>query len=97
MGGDVVAEHPESGPHSLPRGNLDARFEAAIGLAEQALGFHTSRGVIPRNAIGAGVGFFLGDDDEIAAPDLSVLRSIGVVLEFLVAPAVAANVVPPFG
>src|SRR6516225_6419551 len=29
-GRDVIAKHPESGPHSLPRGNLDARFKATI-------------------------------------------------------------------
>src|SRR5690349_11670409 len=29
--GNVVAKHPEGGPHSLPCGNLDARFKAAVG------------------------------------------------------------------
>src|SRR6266699_1380809 len=33
-GGDVIAKQPESGPHSLPRGNLDARFKATVSLAE---------------------------------------------------------------
>src|SRR5215469_3422496 len=33
-GGDVFAKHPESRPHSLPCGNLDARLKATIGLAE---------------------------------------------------------------
>src|ERR1700752_1603490 len=27
-GDDVVAKHPESGPHALPCGNFDARFKA---------------------------------------------------------------------
>ncbi len=93
---DIVAEHPEGRPHSLPRGNLDSRFEAAIGLAEKPLGFQTRGGVIPRYAIGAGVGFFLCGDHEIAALDLRVLCAIGVILEFVVAPAVTADVVGPF-
>src|SRR6267143_992593 len=41
-GADVIAKHPESGPHSLPRASLDAGFEAAIGLAEKALSFEAS-------------------------------------------------------
>src|SRR6202165_45232 len=41
-GADVIAKRPEGGPHSLPRGNLDASFEAAIGLAEKALSFEAS-------------------------------------------------------
>src|SRR5882672_4660152 len=41
-GADVIAKHPESGPHSLPRRSLDAGFEAAIGLAEKALSFEAS-------------------------------------------------------
>src|SRR6266852_6108552 len=36
-GRDVVPQHPESGPHSLACGNLDARFKAAVGLAEESL------------------------------------------------------------
>src|SRR6266700_1966082 len=38
-GGDVVAEQPESGPHSLRFGDLDARFDAAVHETEVALGF----------------------------------------------------------
>src|SRR5439155_25996210 len=33
-GGDVIAKHPEGGPHALPRGKLGARFEATVSLAE---------------------------------------------------------------
>src|SRR6267154_1743019 len=38
-GRDVVTKHPEGRPHSLPGRNFDAGFEAAVGLAETALGF----------------------------------------------------------
>src|SRR5260370_7816331 len=67
---DIVAEHPEGRPHSLPRGNLDSRFDAAIGLAEKPLGFQTRRGVIPRYALRAGLGFFLPVHHELSAPSL---------------------------
>src|SRR5260370_18745723 len=57
-GSDVVAEHPEGGPHSLPCGYFYAGFEAAVGLAEEALGFEASGGVIAGDAVGwVGVGF----------------------------------------
>src|SRR6266567_3324779 len=43
---DVVPQHPESGPHSLPRGNFDARFKAAVGLAEKSLRFEPCGSVV---------------------------------------------------
>src|SRR5260370_25343431 len=82
-GADVFAEHPEGGPHSLPRGNLDAGFEAAVGLAEEALCFQASGGVIARHAIWTGVGFFLRSYDEVSSLDLSVLGASRVVLKFV--------------
>src|SRR6266852_8605834 len=70
-GSDVVAKHPESGPHSLPCGNFDACFEAAIGLAEKALGLEAGGSVITRNAIGGiGVGFIESSYDEVSSLDL---------------------------
>src|SRR5437762_3771018 len=75
---DVIAEHPESGPHSLPRGDFDARFKAAVGLAEETLRFQASGSVAARNAIGAGGAFFLRGDDEITALEVRVLQTIGV-------------------
>src|SRR5258708_17039834 len=45
-GADVIAKHPEGGPHSLPRGYFDAGFEAAVGLAEEALSFEAGRWLI---------------------------------------------------
>src|SRR5260370_5644816 len=84
---DIVAEHPEGRPHSLPRGNLDSRFEAAIGLAEKPLGFQTRGAVIPRYAIGAGVGFFLCGDHEIADLGLRVLCTTGVRFESVFVPS----------
>src|SRR5215470_4234353 len=98
-GGDVVAEHPESGPHSLACRDFDARFKAAVGLAEKPLGFGAGGSVVARNAVRAGEGsaFLLRGDDKIAALNLSVLQAVGVALEFIVAPAFAAGVVGPLG
>ncbi len=89
---DVFAQHPEGRPHPLPHGNFDARFEAAVRLIEKPLRFHSRRGVIASDVVaGIRVGFFQRRDNEIAALELGVLRAIGVRLELVVAPAVAAN------
>src|SRR5713226_9031065 len=84
--GDVVAKHPESGPHPLPYRNLDARFKAAVGLAEEPLCLDASRSVTARDAIRAGKAFLLRSNDQISTFDLRILKAIGVALEFLVAP-----------
>ena len=46
--------------------------------------------------IAAFVVFFPGGDNEIAVFDVRVLWAVGVSLEFVIAPAVAAEVVSPF-
>src|SRR5437899_311741 len=95
-GSDVVAKHPESGPHSLSGGNFDARFEAAIGLAEEALSFEASRGVVAHGAATAGErGLVHRGNDQVAALHLSILREVCIALEFVVAPTVAAGVIRP--
>src|SRR6266852_1997638 len=97
-GSDVVAKHPESGPHSPPCGNFDARFEAAVSLAEEALSFEASRGVVAHGAATAGVrGLVHRGNDQVATLHLSILRKVCIALEFIVAPAVATGVVGPFG
>src|SRR5260221_12017217 len=97
-GSDVVAEHPESGPHPLSCGNFDAGFEAAVGLAEEALSFEASRGVVAHGAATAGVrGLVHRGNDQVATLHLSILRKVCIALEFIVAPAVATGVVSPFG
>jgi hypothetical protein len=96
--GDVGAEHPKSGPHSLACGDFDARFESSVSLAEEALSPQAGGSVIVRSAAAARIGRLVHRSyDQIAALQLSVLRQIGVALEFIVAPALAAGVVRPFG
>src|SRR5712692_8797432 len=75
-GADVIAKHPEGGPHSLPRGYFDAGFEAAVGLAEEALSLEAGRCVIAGDAVAAGIRLSLRGDDEISALQLRVLRAI---------------------
>src|SRR5258707_7110706 len=97
-GSDVVAEHPERGPHSLPLGNLDAGFKPAIGLAEEAYRFEASGSVVAGCAATAGVaGLVLCGNDQVASQHLGVFREAGITFEFVVAPAVAAGVVCPLG
>jgi hypothetical protein len=96
-GGNVFSEHPERGPNSLPFRDFDAGLEAAVGLDEQALCLEAGGGVLAGYPVGAGVGFFLRGDDEISFFDSHVFLAIRVGLEFVVAPAFAAEVVGPFG
>src|SRR2546423_15008887 len=42
---DVVAEHPERRPQTLPARNTDARLEAAVRLGEEPFGLDPRRGV----------------------------------------------------
>src|SRR4029077_2048529 len=56
--GDIFAEHPERGPHSLPFWDFDSRFEAAVGLREEALSLEAGGGVLTRQAVRSGVGLF---------------------------------------
>src|SRR5271165_3172591 len=95
-GGDAVAEHPKCGPDALASGNFYARFESSIGLAEEIFRFNARGGVVTGYGAGSRC-LLLRGDDQIARLHVGVLRVIGVELEFLVTPAVAAEVVGPFG
>src|SRR6266850_6848979 len=65
---DIFAEHPKCRPHTLPRRNLDARFEPAICLLEIADSFYAGRAIlaptIPAPFL-AGEGFFDGCDHQV--------------------------------
>src|SRR6266481_2212033 len=94
-GRDVLAEHPQRGPHSLPCRDFDSCLEAAISLREEALRFEACGRVSARHAVGAGVVLFLRRDYQIPFFSIRVLKATGVVLELLIAPAVAADGVGP--
>src|SRR5262249_11692270 len=89
--GDVVAEHPERGPQALSGRQLDARLEASVALAELPLGLEPRGGVVARDAVGAGIGFAVGPNDERAVLDMSILQLIRVTFELVVAPTAAAG------
>jgi hypothetical protein len=93
---DVLAEHPERGPHALAFRNFYAGFDAAVSLNEETLRFEACGSVVACYAVGAGEGFFLRGDYEISFFDAGIFFAIRVGLEFLVAPAFAAEVVGPF-
>ena len=89
---DVVAEHPERRPDALARRHLDARLEAAVRLRELAAGVDAARRVVA------------AADSDSARATISrlpwpstrdVVGAVGVVLELVVAPAVAAGVEAP--
>ncbi len=84
---DVVAEHPERGPHALAARELHARLEVAVGLGEPARRVQPRRGVLAA-AVPAVVvrGVFLaGGDDEVArAVGRRVARAVRVHLALVV-------------
>jgi len=93
---DVIAKHPEGGPDALALRDFDAGFEAAEGLREEALGFQAGGSVFAGDMIGAFEIFFARGDDEVAVFDVGVFAAVGIGLEFIIAPALAAEVVGPF-
>ena len=94
---DVIAEHPEGGPHALAVRNLDACFEASIGLGEFAQGLKSGRGVVSCDALRTSVIFRQRRDHQVPLSNRHIRVAIGVVLEFLVAPALAPGFKNPFG
>src|SRR5437870_1619371 len=91
----VVAEHPERRPNALTFRDLDARFESAIRLGEKILCLESRGSVVASDAILASEFFLLSGDNQIVVLDFHVLRARSVSLEFLIAPALAAQVVRP--
>src|SRR4029077_19727742 len=93
---DVVTEHPERGPDSLAFWDLETRLETPVGLGEVSSSLKPSRGVVSSNPVGARECFLKYRNDEIAIFLEGILGTVGVVLEFVVAPAVAASFENPF-
>src|SRR5208337_2505812 len=70
-------------PISLSLGQLRAKFETAIFIVKKPLGFHAGGGVKP--LVG---GFGPGDNMQEAVADERILRTVRVVLQFVVSPAI---------
>src|SRR5262249_47628069 len=93
---DIAPQHPARRPQPFAIRNLDPRFESAVRRGETIAGMEAGGGVFPRHAVGPGVRLAAGDDKQRAVSNDGVLwRAIGVVLQFTVAPTVAADVVCP--
>src|SRR6266496_3209299 len=93
---NVVTEHPECRPDSLPIGDLDSRFEPAVGLGESSQGLQPRGCVLAGDAVGSGIVFGDGANHQHAVLDRSIRRPRCVGFEFLVAPAATAGIVGPF-
>src|SRR5262249_18013675 len=62
--GNVITEHPEGGPDTLSEGDLNARLESAIALAEEPLRLESRRRVVALNADKAGEALASGFNDQ---------------------------------
>ena len=102
-GGDVVAQQPEGGPHTLGLGQLHLCLDATVLEAEQALGLE------PRGGVNGGRGAGLLRDDVQVAVGADIGTGTGRVagaggrspgaigLKLVVATAVGPEVVGPEG
>ena len=80
-----LGEHPERRPETLSGGQRGPHLESTTHLAEEPLRLEPGRG-IGFSAVRLG----LGPDRQHAVADKRVLRAVGVILQFVVAPAVEA-------
>src|SRR5207249_5582252 len=92
---NIVPEHPESRPHALARGKLDAGFKAPLSLLKKVLALEPRRGVVARHTVRARVGLLELLDHQVAILNGSVDGAVCVVFELTVAPALAADIVRP--
>ncbi len=67
---DVVAEHPEGGPHALAPRHLEPRLDVSVRLRETARGVQAGRRVLAAAVPAGVVGRILpaGGDDQVALP-----------------------------
>ena len=93
---DVVTQHPKCRPDTLAVRNLNSRFKPSVSLAELILGEQSCRSVIASYVIRAGESFLNCFDYELATVLIRVYGSTRIGLEFVVAPAVAADIKGPF-
>src|SRR5689334_16407197 len=92
----VVAEHPESRPNALARGNLDPGLEPPITLAESPVCLEACRRVLALHSIGSPESFANRFDYKIAILLADVLWPVCVVLEFTIAPSISTALTDPF-
>src|SRR4051794_38053755 len=86
--GEAIAEHPECRPDSLAVGDVDPGLDAAVSEAFQSLAFDPAGRV-------AAPGLYGFDDQVAIAVLIHVVRAVGIVFEFRVAPSVGAEIISP--
>src|SRR3989442_12321433 len=89
---NIVTQHPERRPDALAVRDFDSRFKPSVGLAEFILGKQSCRSVVASYVIRAGESFLNCFDYELATVLIRVYGSTRIVLKFVVAPAVAADI-----
>src|SRR5260221_4898729 len=92
---NIFSQHPERRPHSLPRGQLDARLESPVRLREQTLRLQSRRRVVEFLAVRPGVRLPPRRDYQLPILNPRILRAIRVVLQLMIPPPAPANVVCP--
>src|SRR3546814_125588 len=84
-------QHPDRRPGAAPRRQLRPRLDAAVEEVALALR-HQPRGGVPVRTTVLPV----RGDGQHAVADGRIVDAVGIRLEFVVAPAVAAEVMAPF-
>src|SRR5437899_929383 len=77
----IFGHQPQSRPVSLSLGQPGAKFKPAIFLVEQTAGFELGGGVA-----GAIIGFLQSRDVQQAVGDINILRTAGIIFQFIIAP-----------
>lgn len=91
-GVDVVTQHPKCRPDPLAVRDLDSRVKPSVGLAELVLSEQSCRTVIAGYVVRPGKGFFERFNYQPAILDIRVCSAARVGFQFVVTPAVAADV-----
>src|SRR6266851_7965583 len=94
-GTDIVAQHPKRRPDTLSIRNLEPRLKPSIGLRELIPGEQPCRSVIAGDVIRPRERFLYCFDHQQATLDVRVDRAVGISLEFVVTPAIAADIKGP--
>src|SRR6202008_1710888 len=81
---------PQRRPNALSARNLEARFETPVGLLEKPFCGHSRGRVIASYVVGTSKAFLQRLDHKVAALNEGILRPVGVVLQFMISPAVTA-------
>src|SRR5215471_4140586 len=93
---DIVAKHPECRPDPLAERYFYPGFNAAVFLLEFAFRQQPGRRVVATDSVLTSEGLVDYLYDQVAAPiQISILSAAGVGLEFVVSPAIAADIVTP--